>query len=107
MPTNISSQAKTVYADVRVRARSIHQQSHFQEVGSIAAPHLPLKCDGDHYDLVINGVEVGGGSRRTPIAKCTEICARESGELRGRKEHCLSTQRETLFLAPKNSGRVA
>src|SRR5271155_2786848 len=104
MPTNISSQAKIVYPDVRARARSIHQQSHFQEGVSIAAPHLPLKCDGDHYDLVINGVEVGGASRRTPIAKCTEICARESGELRRRKEHCLSTQRENLFPAPKEFG---
>ena len=24
----------------------------------------PLKVRGEHYDLVINGVEVGGGSRR-------------------------------------------
>lgn len=24
----------------------------------------PLKVHGEHYDLVINGVEVGGGSRR-------------------------------------------
>lgn len=29
----------------------------------------PLKVKGDHYDLVINGVEVGGGSRRVHDAE--------------------------------------
>lgn len=32
----------------------------------------PLKVRGDHYDLVINGVEVGGGSRRIHDPKLQE-----------------------------------
>ena len=37
----------------------------------------PLKCIGDHYDLVINGVEVGGGSRRIHDSKLQEFVLRD------------------------------
>lgn len=37
----------------------------------------PLRCIGDHYDLVINGVEVGGGSRRIHNSKLQEMILRD------------------------------
>jgi aspartyl-tRNA synthetase len=37
----------------------------------------PLMCIGDHYDLVINGVEVGGGSRRIHDSRLQEFILRD------------------------------
>ncbi|KEF63272.1 uncharacterized protein A1O9_01249 [Exophiala aquamarina CBS 119918] len=37
----------------------------------------PLSIIGDHYDLVINGVEVGGGSRRIHTADMQELVLRD------------------------------
>ena len=37
----------------------------------------PLLCIGDHYDLVINGIEVGGGSRRIHDSKLQEFILRD------------------------------
>lgn len=37
----------------------------------------PLKAKADHYDLVVNGVELGGGSRRIHVAKMQEYVMRE------------------------------
>ncbi|KAI1454706.1 tRNA synthetases class II-domain-containing protein [Annulohypoxylon moriforme] len=37
----------------------------------------PLKAKADHYDLVINGVEVGGGSRRIHVAEVQEYVMRD------------------------------
>ncbi|KAK4942240.1 aspartate--tRNA ligase msd1 [Elasticomyces elasticus] len=37
----------------------------------------PLGVVGDHYDLVINGVEVGGGSRRIHNAEMQELILRD------------------------------
>lgn len=37
----------------------------------------PLKAKADHYDLVVNGVELGGGSRRIHNAKMQELVMRE------------------------------
>ena len=37
----------------------------------------PLKVKADHYDLVVNGVELGGGSRRIHIAAVQEYVFRE------------------------------
>ncbi|KAJ4295944.1 aspartate--tRNA ligase msd1 [Collariella sp. IMI 366227] len=37
----------------------------------------PLKARADHYDLVVNGVELGGGSRRIHMAKMQEYVMRE------------------------------
>jgi aspartyl-tRNA synthetase len=37
----------------------------------------PLSAKADHYDLVVNGVELGGGSRRIHNAKMQEFVMRE------------------------------
>ncbi|KAH6681044.1 aspartyl-tRNA synthetase [Plectosphaerella plurivora] len=37
----------------------------------------PLKAKADHYDLVLNGVELGGGSRRIHVAKMQEFVFRD------------------------------
>lgn len=37
----------------------------------------PLSCTGDHFDLVINGVEVGGGSRRIHDSKVQEMVLKD------------------------------
>jgi aspartyl-tRNA synthetase len=37
----------------------------------------PMKARADHYDLVVNGVELGGGSRRIHVAKMQEYVMRE------------------------------
>ena len=37
----------------------------------------PLQCRGDHYDLIINGVEVGGGSRRIHDSNLQERILRD------------------------------
>ncbi|KAH8681954.1 tRNA synthetases class II-domain-containing protein [Xylariales sp. PMI_506] len=37
----------------------------------------PLEAKADHYDLVINGVEVGGGSRRIHVAEVQEYVMRD------------------------------
>jgi len=37
----------------------------------------PLSAKADHYDLVVNGVELGGGSRRIHVARMQEYVMRE------------------------------
>ncbi len=43
----------------------------------------PLSVRGDHFDLVINGVEVGGGSRRIHDAQMQEFVLRDVLQLKG------------------------
>ncbi|KAI1464300.1 tRNA synthetases class II-domain-containing protein [Daldinia caldariorum] len=42
-----------------------------------SAKDQPFQAKGDNYDLVINGVEVGGGSRRIHVAKHQEWILRD------------------------------
>ena len=42
----------------------------------------PLEILGDHYDLVVNGVEVGGGSRRIHHARMQELIFRDVLKIR-------------------------
>ncbi|TPX09296.1 uncharacterized protein E0L32_009488 [Thyridium curvatum] len=37
----------------------------------------PLRAKADHYDLVVNGIELGGGSRRIHVAKVQEFVMRD------------------------------
>ena len=37
----------------------------------------PLRAKADHYDLVVNGVELGGGSRRIHVAAVQEMVMRD------------------------------
>jgi aspartyl-tRNA synthetase len=57
----------------------------------------PLKAEADHYDLVVNGVELGGGSRRIHVAKMQEYVMREILEMTdegvGRFSHLLEALR--------------
>ncbi|GMM45885.1 aspartate--tRNA ligase [Pichia kluyveri] len=46
----------------------------------------PLKVKGDHYDLVINGVEVGGGSRRVHDAELQTFIFQEILKITKHKE---------------------
>lgn len=41
----------------------------------------PLRAKADHYDLVVNGVELGGGSRRIHVAKVQEYVMRNILEM--------------------------
>lgn len=57
----------------------------------------PLRVKGDHYDLVINGVEVGGGSRRVHDAELQKyifseiLCIKNHMQLFGHLIHALDS----------------
>ncbi|EHL01077.1 putative Aspartyl-tRNA synthetase, mitochondrial [Glarea lozoyensis 74030] len=42
----------------------------------------PLKAKADHYDLVVNGVELGGGSRRIHSAEMQKFVMRDVLKMR-------------------------
>lgn len=43
----------------------------------------PLRAKADHYDLVVNGVELGGGSRRIHVAEVQEFVMRDILKMTG------------------------
>lgn len=45
----------------------------------------PLKCTADHFDLVINGVEVGGGSRRIHDSLVQEMVLKDILKIPGKQ----------------------
>lgn len=51
----------------------------------------PLEAKADHYDLVVNGVELGGGSRRIHNVQMQKFVMREILKVRRKTSHVLAS----------------
>lgn len=57
----------------------------------------PWRVRGQHYDLVLNGVELGGGSIRIHDRACQEFIMRHVMKVSMRVDRCVLESRILLF----------
>ncbi|RYZ85386.1 MAG: penicillin-binding protein 1B, partial [Proteobacteria bacterium] len=66
----------------------------------------PLSVKADHYDLVVNGVELGGGSRRIHNAKLQEFVMAYMLESKFSKDQILETYLNIIYMGQNGPFQV-